>query len=73
MSYTFHISDASNPKVKAFIAYVKSLEFVSIKKDIDFPTMTEKEVIDQAILAEKEIKEGKTIFHDEVYKDFKKW
>ncbi len=40
---------------------------------LDFPSMTDQQIIDQAIIAEKEIKEGKTISHDQVLKEFKKW
>lgn len=39
----------------------------------NFPSMSEKEIIEQAMLAEKEIKQGKTVSHQQVLKDFKKW
>lgn len=42
-------------------------------KTIKFPSMTKQEIIDQAILADKEIEQGKTTPHDEFYKEFKKW
>jgi len=73
MGFTFHINDISNPKAKAFLEYIKSLDFVSVEKDVDFPTMTEQQIIDQAIIAEKQIKQGKTTPHDQLYKEFKKW
>lgn len=44
-----------------------------IIKDNCYTYMTEKEILDQAILAEKEIKEGEITSHDQVYEDFKKW
>lgn len=42
-------------------------------KTENFPSMTEKQIIEQAMLAEKEIKQGKTVSHQQVLKDFKKW
>lgn len=32
MVYTFHIDDISNPKAKAFLEYIKTLEFVIIDR-----------------------------------------
>ena len=72
MIYTLHIDD-SNPKAQAFLEYIKSLDFISMRGNVDFPSMTDQQIIDQAIIAEKEIKEGKTISHDQVLKEFKKW
>jgi len=42
-------------------------------KSINFPSMTEQQIIEQALLAEKEIQQGKTVPHNQVQKDFKKW
>ena len=33
MAFTLHISDSSNPKVLAFMEYVKSLDFVNVIED----------------------------------------
>ena len=39
----------------------------------DFPSMSEKEIIIQAVIAEQEIKLGKTLSHDDAFQEFKKW
>ncbi|HIP31365.1 MAG TPA: hypothetical protein EYG86_01240 [Crocinitomicaceae bacterium] len=41
--------------------------------NLNYPSMTRQQIIDQALIAEKEIKQGKTTSHDQVLKDFKKW
>ena len=56
----------------------KLLNFLSptetkTEKKIKFPSMTRQQMIDQAILADKEIEQGKTTSHDDFYKEFKKW
>ena len=56
----------------------KLLNFISpsetkTEKKIKFPSMTKQQMIDQAILADKEIEQGKTTSHDDFYKEFKKW
>jgi cell division protein FtsX len=56
----------------------KLLNFISpsdtqAEKKIKFPSMTKQQIIDQAILAEKEIEQGKTISHEKAYQEFKKW
>ncbi len=56
----------------------KLLNFLSpsetkTEKKIKFPSMTKQQIIDQAILADKEIEQGKTTSHDDFYKEFKKW
>lgn len=33
MAITFHINDLSNPKAKAFLDYIKTLEFVVFDKE----------------------------------------
>lgn len=73
MPITFQINDLSNPKAKAFLEFLKTLDFVTISKEFEYPTMSEKEIIDQAIVSEKEIEYGDTISHNEFYKAFKKW
>lgn len=35
MEYSFHINDISNPKAKAFLEYIKTLDFVSVDSDFD--------------------------------------
>lgn len=34
MMHTFHINDISNPKAKAFLEYIKTLEFISVDEAI---------------------------------------
>ncbi len=56
----------------------KLLNFLSqseskTEKKIKFPSMTKQQIIDQAILVDKEIEEGKTTSHDKAYQEFKKW
>ena len=33
MAFFFHIEDTSNPKAKAFLEYIKTLDFVSMDND----------------------------------------
>lgn len=74
MAYTFHIKDSSNPKVLAFLEYIKTLDFVVLEKDNTVPEiMTEKQIINQAHVAEKEILKGKIKTHEQVLKDLKNW
>lgn len=71
---TLNIED---DKLKAFVAFIKTLNYVSVEsksdKKVKYPSMTEQQIIDQAILADKEIEQGKTISHDQAYQEFKKW
>lgn len=56
-----------------FEFFMELFQSLGLKTNSDFPSMTKQQIIDQALLAEKEIKLGKTIPHDQVQKDFKKW
>lgn len=47
MPISFHIKDTTDPKVKAFLEYIKTLDFVHFDKD-DIPTW-QKEQLDQAL------------------------
>jgi len=73
MAYTFHIKDSSNPKVLAFLEYIKTLDFVILEKSDIVQEMTEKKIINQAHIAEKEIQNGKIRSHEQVLKDLKNW
>jgi hypothetical protein len=42
-------------------------------KTLHFPSMTKQQIIQQAILADKEIEEGKTTSHDDFYDEVKQW
>ena len=41
--------------------------------DVPYIHMNEADILKQAQLANEEIKQGKTISHEEAYKEFKKW
>jgi uridine phosphorylase len=51
----------------------KLLKIQSKEDDIDFPSMSVQEMIEQADIAENEINTGQTTSHDDFYKEFKKW
>lgn len=60
-------------KLNFFMELVKQLGFEAKSNELDFPTLTDEEVIKQALKAEKEIAQGKTIPHEQAYQAFKKW
>ena len=74
MQITINIKDSS--KAKAFLNFIKSLDFVTVKEsdeDVSFPTMSEKEIIDRAAISNKQIEQGKTISHDALVEESKNW
>jgi ABC-type thiamine transport system substrate-binding protein len=75
MAFTFHINDSNNPKVIAFMEYVKSLDFVKIVDDevINYPSMSDEEIIQRVFVTRKEVSEGKYISQDELLEKIKKW
>lgn len=61
MTHVFRIED-SNPYAKSIVAFLKTLDFVhedTVEKSVKFPSMTEQEIIDQAIRVNSEIEQGK--------------
>ena len=57
MIHVFRIED-SNPYAKSIVDFLKTLDFVheeKTEKSVKFPSMTEQEIISQAIKAEKEL------------------
>lgn len=73
MEHTFHIND-SPPKAKAFLEFIKTLDFVRVGNgEVKFPSKTNEEIIQQAIQAEKEIAEGKTISQSDLVRESKNW
>jgi hypothetical protein len=60
-------------KLNFFMELVKQLGFETKNNDTNFPSMAKEDIIKQAIKAEKEIEQEKTIFHDQAYQEFKKW
>jgi len=74
MQITINIKDSS--KAKAFLNFIKSLDFVTVKEsdeNISYPTMTEKEIIDRVAVTNEQIKQGKTVSHDDLEKESKNW
>ena len=72
---TFTIHTNSVEQSKALKAFVKALkmEFVVSKDEVDFSSMTEQEIIDQAIKVNTEIAQGKYFTHAELEKKAKRW
>jgi hypothetical protein len=75
MAFTFHINDSNNPKVIAFMEYVKSLDFVKVIEDdtTTFPTLTDEEIIERVLVTRQEIQDGKLISQEELAEKIKKW
>ena len=71
----FQPSNKEQVKVLKAIGKAFKIEFTMSKTttELEFTSMTEEEIIIQALKAEEEIKQGKTISHDQAYKEFKKW
>lgn len=72
MAFILHIDNTSNPRVKAFLAFVKTLDFVSIEKKQAEKSKTltseEKNAIDIGL---KQIEEGKVIPHKQAMAELK--
>lgn len=69
---SFIASIEDNSMIDKLLNFISPSEAKTEKK-VKFPSMTKQQIIDQAILAEKEIEQGKTTSHDDFYKEFKKW
>jgi hypothetical protein len=59
MEYTFYIKDSTNPKAKAFLEYIKSLDFVQVESTSGDSKEEIKANLKQALKELKLIKEGK--------------
>ena len=59
-------------KIKSLLNFESEILEVS-ETEVPYITMTDEEILKQAKLAEEEIKQGKTIPHEQVYREFKKW
>ncbi|MCE2743951.1 MAG: hypothetical protein LW701_10350 [Fluviicola sp.] len=72
---TFTIHTNSVEQSNALKAFVKALkmEYIVVKDEINFPSMTEQEIIDQAIKVNTEIAQGKYISHAELEKKANRW
>ncbi len=74
MQITISIKDSS--KAKAFLNFIKSLDFITVKEsdeNFSYPSMTEKEIIDRVSVTNKQIKQGKTISQEDLYKEAQNW
>ena len=56
---------------EVIIAQLKKIQ--STAEDVEFPYLTEEDIVVQAEVAEQEIKLGKTLSHDDAFQEFKKW
>lgn len=74
MQITIKITDSK--KAKAFLNFIKSLGFVTVKESgesMNYPTMSEKDIIDRVEVTNKQIKQGKTISHKDLSKEAQNW
>ncbi len=74
MQIIINIKDSS--KAKAFLEFIRSLDFISIKEgddNIPYPTMSEKEIIDRVAITNKQIIQGKTVSQDDLEKESQNW
>jgi hypothetical protein len=69
-SYISSVEDDSI--IDNFLNLVQPIEKKSNKK-VNFPSMTEKQIIDRVAVANKEIEKGKTISQDQLDKDSQNW
>ena len=69
-SYIASVEDDSI--IDNFLNLVQPIEKKSNKK-VNFPSMTEKQIIDRVVVANKEIEKGKTISQDQLDKDSQNW
>lgn len=74
MIYTIRIDD-SDSKARALLEFLRTLDFIKLERDeeIDFPGMTEEEILQQAIAAEEDIRTGNYITQEQLIKDAQKW
>jgi hypothetical protein len=75
MAFTFHINDSNNPKVQAFMEYVKSLDFVKVIEDDStaYPSLSDEQIIERVLITRKEIQEDQLISQNELVEKIKKW
>ena len=69
-SYIASVEDDSI--IDNFLNLVQPIEKKSNKK-VNFPSMTEKQIIEIVAVANKEIEKGKTISQDQLDKDSQNW
>jgi hypothetical protein len=72
----FIISIKDGTKAKAFLNFLKSLDFITIRENKgtqNYPTLSEQEIVDRVALTNEQIKQGKTISHEDLTKEVKNW
>lgn len=74
MQITINIKDGT--KAKAFLNFIKSLDFVTVKEhdeNLAYPAMTEKEIVNRVAITDKQIKEGQTVSHKDLFNESQNW
>ncbi len=56
-------------KIKSLLSFESEVS----ETEVPYITMTEEEIVKQAKLAEEEIKQGKTISQDQLFRDAQNW
>jgi hypothetical protein len=71
---TLNIED---DKLNSFLAFIKTLDYVSLENNrettINYPTMTDKQIIDRVAITNIEIEQGKFISQDQLIQKMKNW
>jgi hypothetical protein len=70
VNLTINISDN---KFDQFMDFIKSLDFVSVDTDLDYPSMTEEEIKERVSSSNKQIKVKNTISHNQLVEESKNW
>ena len=71
---TLNIED---DKLNSFLAFIKTLDYVSLENNrettINYPTMTDKQIIDRVAITNTEIEQGEFISQDQLIQKMKIW
>ena len=71
---TLNIED---DKLNSFLAFIKTLDYVSLENNrettINYPTMTDKQMIDCVAITNNEIEQGEFISQDQLIQKMKIW
>ena len=59
-------------KIKSLLNFESEIVEVS-ETEVPYITMTDEEIVKRVDITNEEIKQGKTILHEQVYREFKKW
>lgn len=66
MQHTFHIKDSSNPKAKAFLEFIKTLDFISVNESTDFDIPKWQQEITLKRMEELEKDKSKSVDFDQM-------